>query len=282
MSPSGSEPLPGAGPHDAIPRPVLEAFGLDPAAPSRTVRGARLYDDVVLKPVDHAAEAAWCADVHDTIEVTDVRLPRPLRTPDGTAVVAGWCGWERVDGRPDPARWREVLAVAGRLHCALADQPRPVWMATKDDLWRQADRHAWNEIGPAHVTGDRGHLLRPLLDRLDGLHVSEACSSASQVIHVDLLGNVLFTDDDTPAVVDPTYYWRPAAYAEAVAAVDAAAWTTASTAPLAHVAGLGKLDVLVRAARFRLARDLLEPHGSPATLAAHARVVDWLMEHATG
>ncbi|MFA9445409.1 phosphotransferase [Egicoccus sp. AB-alg6-2] len=262
----------------ALPRRVLAAFGLDADAPRRHLGSVWLYDGAVLKPVDHGPEAAWCADVLEAIEVEDVRLPRPLRTPAGEAVVAGWCGWERLTGEPAPERWQDVLAVADRLYGALAHLERPGWLETKDDPWRRADRHAWGEAPLTSHPSPRTHPLQALLNRVDDLRPPAPERSPAQVVHLDLLGNVLFADGAAPAVIDPTFYWRPAGYAAAVVAVDAAAWTEAGTAPLEHLADRGHLDLLVRAARFRIARDVLEPDAEPARLAGHRRVVDWLAD----
>jgi uncharacterized protein (TIGR02569 family) len=259
-----------------VPRAVLDAFRIDPGSAGRSLGGVRLFADAVLKPVAQTTESEWCADVLETLDVADVRLPRPLRTPAGAAVVMGWCGWERVAGQPTPERWSDVLDVAERLHRALADRDRPAWMDTKDDLWRRADRYAWDQAALAPPHDPHAHRLYPLLEQLEGLQVGDRPRSPAQVVHVDLLGNVLFADPLAPAVIDPTFYWRPTGYAAAIVAVDAASWTTAGTAPLEHLAGRGDLHLLIRAARFRIARDVLEPDADATELAAHAKVVRWL------
>jgi uncharacterized protein (TIGR02569 family) len=262
-----------------VPPAVLDAFGIDPNVEFRIFGDVHLYPDVVLKPVTHTAEAQWCADVLETLELDEVRLPLPLRTASGAAVVMGWCGWERLAGQAAPERWADVLAVAGRLHRGLADRSRPAWMDTKNDLWRQADRYAWDEA--ALTTPPDGHVqrLHPLLEQLKTLRVWKRPPSPAQVVHIDLLGNVLFAEQLAPAVIDPTFYWRPAGYAEAVVAVDAAAWTTVGTAPLELIAARGGLHLLIRAARFRVARDVLSSDASSDQVAAHTKVVAWLLEH---
>jgi uncharacterized protein (TIGR02569 family) len=262
-----------------VPPAVLNAFGIDSNVESPTMGGVHLYPDVVLKPVTHAAEAQWCADVLETLELEQVRLPRPLRTASGAAVVMGWCGWERLAGQAAPEQWADVLAVAGRLHRGLADRSRPGWMDTKNDLWRRADRYAWDEAALTTPHDRHVHRLHPLLEQLETLRISKRPPSPAQVVHIDLLGNVLFAEQLAPAVIDPTFYWRPAGYAEAVVAVDAAAWTTAGTAPLAHLAARGGLHLLIRAARFRVARDVLSPDASADQVAAHTKVAAWLLEY---
>lgn len=258
---------------------MLDAFGIDSNVESRMLGDVHLFPGLVLKPVTHAAEGEWCADVLETVEVAEVRLPRPLRTSTGAAVVMGWCGWERLAGQAAPQRWADVLAVAGRLHRGLADRSRPGWMDTKDDLWRQADRYAWDEAALTTPHDRHVHGLQPLLEQLETLQVPQHPRSPAQAVHIDLLGNVLFAGQLAPAVIDPTFYWRPADYAEAVVAVDAATWTTAGTSPLEHLAARGELPLLIRAARFRIAREVLSPDASADQVTAHTKIVTWLLEH---
>jgi hypothetical protein len=82
-----------------------------------------------------------------------------------------------------------------------------------------------------------------------------------------------------PADIDPTFYWRPTGYAAAVVAVDAAAWTRAGTAPLEHLAARVGPHLLLRAARFRIARDTLNPDADVQELPAYTKVVAWLLDH---
>lgn len=80
---------------------------------------------------------------------------------------------------------------------------------------------------------------------------------SSQLIHGDLSGNVLLGRGLVPTVIDVSPYWRPAAYADAVVAVDAFLWWRADPEilPLAHPSGLGATSwrsLLARAFVFRL------------------------------
>ncbi len=78
------------------------------------------------------------------------------------------------------------------------------------------DRIAWGEL-PA---GDLG--LVP--EVADLLAARTPVRAASQLVHGDLTGNVLFADGLPPAVIDFSPYWRPKALASAVVAVDAVVW----------------------------------------------------------
>ncbi|GAA2998245.1 TIGR02569 family protein [Actinokineospora diospyrosa] len=49
-------------------------------------------------------------------------------------------------------------------------------------------------------------------------------SLISQLVHGDLPGNVLFAEGLPPAIIDWPPYWRPTAWASAVAVADALCW----------------------------------------------------------
>jgi hypothetical protein len=76
---------------------------------------------------------------------------------------------------------------------------------------------------------------------------------ASQVIHGDLTGNVLFVAGQAPAIIDFSPYWRLAAYADAIVAVDGLLWFGAGRELVTAAAtGPGFPQMLVRASLFRL------------------------------
>ncbi len=72
-----------------------------------------------------------------------------------------------------------------------------------------------------------------------------------QIIHGDLIGNVLFAPGLAPAIIDISPYWRPPAYAEGVVLADAICWHDAP-APLLEVLGVS-VAAVARALLFRMA-----------------------------
>jgi prepilin-type processing-associated H-X9-DG protein len=72
-------------------------------------------------------------------------------------------------------------------------------------------------------------------------------------VHGDLSGNVLFADGRPPAIIDFSPYWRPAAYADAIVAVDGLLWFDADP-ELLRLADSSQdfPQLLVRAQIFRL------------------------------
>ncbi len=161
----------------------------------------------------------------------------------------------------------------------MAAEPRPEFLHGRDDRWAVADRVAWGELDVAV-----GRASAPLLARLRD--VAAPVHLASQLIHGDVCGNVLLAPGLDPAIIDVSPYWRPAAYADAVVAVDALLWWGADASLLDDVGGASGWDqLLVRAAIFRLValdeRARQDDADVRAQLAGFDRVVA-VIEHRCG
>jgi uncharacterized protein (TIGR02569 family) len=232
----------------APPRHVREAFGIR-AEPAPLPGGRGLawrVGDLVFKPSDLAPEElAWQADVLPTVHASDIRLSIPKRTTAGELVVDGWTAWSYLPGKHRAKRWLEVIAVGDRFHEALAGFPRPTFIAARTDPWAIGDRIAWDEapIDP--------YLGVPHVARLAALR--RPVDARSQLIHGDLTGNVLFSDELLPAVIDLSLYWRPTAFATAIVVADALVWEGAHESLLDSFGDVDDIgQMLVRALLYRL------------------------------
>lgn len=255
---------------------VLRAFGVAGVPPVRLDGGRGLTwraGDVVLRPDDGAAVTDWRAEVLVTLPHTPAfRTPRPVATGDGGWRCGGWEAWEYLDARADPTCIEEVLDVGRAFHRAVAHLERPSFLddsapERSGNPWSRADRMAWGEQPlPAEPTLDRlATAFRPV-------------DLPSQLVHGDLLGNVLFAPGSPAAVIDWPPYWRPAAFGEAVAVVDAVCWHGVPTARM-HALGRGTAEwpqLLVRALAFRIATLHLLGAWDAAAAGHHRQVVDAL------
>lgn len=237
------------------------AFGARAEEPELVDGGvAWRCSEVVLKPAANAAEAAWVAQTLDMIEPDDVRLSRPVRSTDGRWVVSGWSASRDIAGRPEP-RHDEVVAMSLRLHSASSVLPRPRFLAARQDIYAFADRLAW---------GEEEYELRPEKGgRLyDVLAASRRKTQLKpQVVHGDLFGNVLFTGNAPPGLIDFSPYWRPPEWAAAVAVIDALAWGGSDAAIVERWSHLAEWpQALLRALLFRLAVHALHPRATHESL----------------
>ena len=269
-------------PHDAPPPAVLRAFGVA-GAPRRLPGGqgdswaaGTASDRVVLKPVAdglEAEEAMWRSALlaDRATSAVGFRVPEPVAAASGGWVAGGWTASRWVDGEPGPSgRWPELLAAARAFHRALADAPRPAFLGRRTHRWAVADRAAWSEQErPLHpAVAALPARLRALLRPVEG---------PSQLVHGDLAGNVLFTQGLPPAILDLSPYWRPPAYAEAIAVADGLLHHGEGAALLAAAGPAGRVPLVARAVLFRLL-DLNEQllggagGGADACLKPYARV----------
>ncbi len=233
---------------------MLAAFGVAGNPPVRLGGGMGTSwraGDLVLKPADaEPAELEWQAQLYAGLTADGFRLARPRRAAGGSVCAHGWSATEFVPGRHEPRRWPEIIAVGERFHSALRAVPRPGFLAGRSSPWAVSDRMAWGEA-PLGAVPDA-----PYLRQLAA--VVRPVTGASQLVHGDLTGNVLFHDQLPPAIIDLSPYWRPTAYASAVVVADALLFEGADDQLLravSHVADFGQY--LVRALIFRIASDRL-------------------------
>jgi len=271
--PEGSQAAAGGGPLPfigslAVPPPdhVLRAFGAA-TDPPELVDGARRSGwrcgNIVIRPVEDPAQASWLATTFEQLQVTGVRLARPVRSSDGRWVVAGWSAQRFVSGSPAP-RIDDILAAAVALHEALAPVPEPRFLRDRTDLHSWADRLSWGDVDDEDGRTGSGHGGRLFAALAAG---RRPVDTTSQVVHGELFGNVLFAGSAPPAVIDITPYWRPASWAAAVIAVDALSWGGASTDLLGEWNELPEWpQMLRRALLFRLAVSLSHPRTTPSAM----------------
>jgi uncharacterized protein (TIGR02569 family) len=239
------------------PRAVLRAFGLE-GEPEPLVGGrgtAWRCGELVLKPLDMSIEELeWQVAVLRSLGDDGFRVSRPR------GVHRGWSARDFVAGEHHERAWADVIAVGERFHAALAGIPRPSFIDRRTHHWALGDRVAWGGL-PAREFEHVKHLprLAAALEPVD--------ESASQVVHGDLTGNVLFADGLPPAVIDFSPFWRPPGYGSAIVVGDALLWEGADEtllATVAHVADFPQL--LLRALIFRAVVDALFRAGEPRPL----------------
>ncbi|WP_427893321.1 TIGR02569 family protein [Kribbella sp. GL6] len=243
---------------------VLAAFGVsEPAVRMQGGQGQTWRSgDVVLKRAD--GESAWRGDVLSVLPESDAfRVPRPVKAQDGEWVAFGWEANELLVGATDVRRQDEVLVAAAAFHEAVAEVPRPGFIDTRSDPWCDGDRVAWREQ-EMRGSSAYGELVGPLVAAWRPVELP------SQVVHGDLPGNVMFADGLPPAIIDWPVYWRPTAWASAVAVADALCWYGAEpalAARWAHLPDWGQM--LIRALIYRMTTDDLA--GGAATWTAARR-----------
>ena len=229
---------------------------------------------LVLKPVGFTPEHTWVCDVYAAWTAHDeVRVPEPVapRGVDETCTAWStdrWGAHVLLAGRnaEPPREMAAVKAASDAFHRHLRHLPRPAFMDIRDDPWAFGDRLAWEGAEPE---GDAETL--EVIARLRR-HLAPV-SSPEQVIHGDILPNVLLSDRLPPAVIDWPPYFRPVATANAVAVTDAVTFRGASLSLLdAWASAEDWKQLLIRALLYRL--------GPTGFFAARNRLMGSLVTHA--
>ncbi|MFC4949426.1 TIGR02569 family protein [Pseudonocardia sp. GCM10023141] len=260
-----------AGPSGAaLPPHVRTAFGVKDSEPKPVVwAGRRAWhcDDVLIRAVPDNAVAAWSAGVLDGLEVDGLRIARPVRSSDGRWVVGGWAASRFVAGTLEP-RYDAVVEASLRLHAATVAVERPR-LLDDDDLLGRSAAAAFGEQWITLDAAGGGDIYTRLAAHREPIRL------ASQVVHPELFGAVLFDEDGVPAVIDLVPCWRPKEWAAAVVVVDALAWGGADESLLRRWDHLAEWpQVLLRAVLHRLALHAQHPDASPSTLAGLQRAAD--------
>ncbi|MFF3029263.1 phosphotransferase [Microbacterium sp. NPDC057944] len=226
---------------------VCSAYGVVPTEAVNLPGGRGLAwraGHIVLRPFEGGEENAWKAGVLARLQHTsEFRTPRPVRTRSGSWSEEGWEAWEWVPGTADESRVDDILRAARSFHSAISHLERPGFIDDSDDPWSRADRVAW---------GEEATPVNASVKRLVGAFLP--VSAASQLVHGDLLGNVLFAQGQPPTIIDWAPYWRPARYADAIVIADACWHELPLTRMRALVDGIPEgRQLLLRALTFRIA-----------------------------
>jgi uncharacterized protein (TIGR02569 family) len=223
---------------------------------------------IVVKPTEQPDETRWRADLLTNLDDSVAfRIARPVRARDGDWIVHGWEAWHVVAGSQDYYRPDDAIATGLEFHRALADLPRPEFLNSRDDAWTTGDRMAWEEI-PLNGTSSGLSVLEPLAE------LRRPVDLPSQVVHGDLLGNVLYEKDKPPAIIDWPVYYRPAVWAAAVIVMDAVCWYDADEGLIERWKHLPDWrQMLIRALIYRVATDDIRAalHGPRRRLPAYQR-----------
>jgi uncharacterized protein (TIGR02569 family) len=254
---------------------AVQAFGVREQALERLPGGQGIcWTDgrIVLKPVGYAPEHRWVCQVYagwhaqDEVRVAEPVAPHAADEPGGWSV-DGWAASVLLAGRETelPGEVARVKEASAAFHLHIRDLPRPEFIDLRRDPWAFGDRLAW-EDGPAEGDVETLGLIERLRSHLVPV------DSPSQLIHGDILPNVLLADGRPPAVIDWPPYYRPVEMANAIAVTDA---VTFHSAPLSLLdkwaAGADWYQILVRALLYRL--------GPTGIFASRNRLMGSLVTH---
>jgi hypothetical protein len=198
---------------------VLEEFGCS-GTPVRLAGGQGntwRAGDVVLKQ-DDLVSVAYTAVVIQSLPQAGYRLASSLEPKDSVWTVEGWAGYSFVPGTFFPGKFvEERFMVSRQFHRDLRFLPNAEFLGEQSDPWTVAQQMAFG-----NRDWEASSEIAPLLELLGSFE--DAKATVWQIIYADIAGNFLFEPGLAPAIIDLTFKWSPAGFAEVVMAVDIVLW----------------------------------------------------------
>ena len=203
---------------------VLEAFGAA-GTPSPLAGGQDenfRSGDTVFKPAKNDEETNWLAKFYSSADQDGFRLPKPIRSNIGGFVFDGWQAWEFLEGEHRENHWLETIEVCVQFHNAISKYPIPEYFERREqNPWVVADKLTFGEIDEIEYHPKIAPAVKALRSCLKPIE------QHPQLIHGDFGGNVLFSENQPPAIIDFSPYWRPIPFAVGVVIADAIVWSGA-------------------------------------------------------
>ena len=155
----------------------------------------------------------WNAELFNQIKEDGFRVAKPIKAADGLWIVNGWVAEQFLEGRHASIDDLPLIINAvNKFHKALVGIPFPDYRKHEHTMWDRADEWTWGEV-PEDIDPRLREIISGLLKLKKPVHLPD------QLIHGDLnLNNILIADNQPPAIIDLTPYWRPAEFAQAVMA----------------------------------------------------------------
>ncbi len=227
------------------PENVRASFGAR-GKPKRLAGGqgtTYLAGKIVFKPVEDETEARWIIDILNRVEQRGFRTPKFLVSTNGTFLVDGWMAYEFLPGTYVKGSWKEKREALEAFHRSLKTVPYPLFFEARKNPFARADRMAWGEMAiECH------NRLQPAVEKIT-THI-KPLQLPNQIIQGDP-GNILFSEDDTPAIIDFSPYWRPAEFSFAVLIVDALVWERATQSIFEEFSDVRHINQLLLRAELR-------------------------------
>ncbi|MBU1167447.1 TIGR02569 family protein [Patescibacteria group bacterium] len=226
---------------------VLEAFEVSGKPIRLKGGGGTCYrvDDIVLKPTKDIVVASWIAKIYDNLKSDEFRIPKPIRAKDNSWVYNGWTANKFVEGKHEDGNYDKAIKLSKIFHKALLGISKPTFFDNRNDIWAIADRIAWEELPPPDF-----ELTNKPLRKIFG--ILKKNELPNQLIHGDWgTGNILFSKELGPAIIDFSPYWRPADFAIAVMIVDALVYEGADKSIIDLCSDIQNFDQLLLRALVR-------------------------------
>jgi len=191
---------------------------------------------IVLKPSVNDEHSIWEAEVFATTEdYEEVRLAQPIKSDQNKWVCGGYVAWSFLEGTPVEGRYEEKLVASRKFHELIKDLAIPAGFSKPSTSWAVANMIAWQEYEHDYDGGFM-ELIDQITPKLRNLE------SGRQLVHGDISGNFLLSENLRPAIIDFSPAWAPNGFAEGIMLADAIAWEDAGAEELDAFKSIPNID----------------------------------------
>lgn len=176
---------------------------------------------IMLKPADSIERAVWMANIFVNLpESNEVRFARPKKSLGGEWVHDGYVAWDFLGGEHVKGQYQKKLSASRAFHGLLKHVPQPDFLKIASSSWSAADQVVWQER-KFNYDQEFMELIDQIKPHLKPIRLP------SQLIHGDLSGNFLVSENLPAAVIDFSPAWAPDGFAEGIMLADAITWENA-------------------------------------------------------
>jgi|GEM_PF-1815868 len=207
-----------------------------------------LFGDIFVKKNDgDNRNIDYISRILSEIKSNLYRVPRPLKSNNGTYISDGYIAAYYVEGKHDFNDLERVMEISREFHRDISIYD-PGLMRQEDTQWAMAMDILFRDREiPEHVDEDNMEKCICMLNKL------ESFEEPLQIIHADIGGNIIYNDGQLPCIIDFSPCIAPAPMAEAIAVVDHIAWEGKDISALGLLEPVSKYLKYIRyAVMFRL------------------------------
>lgn len=204
---------------------------------------------ISIKPIHEIEKYIWISKLMGKLISKKILMSRPVKSKNGKWIEHGYGATEYIDGNFYEGRIEEKLKACNYLNDLLKNVKYPEQSYTWSSPWISASKVSWeSEKIPTNSIKIAKELISSLQSKLQRIHL------ASQVIHTDLAGNILFNDAGTPVIIDFSPDYKPAIYAQVLLIIDSVAWHNENLSIIDQIScdETLKNQLILRAIIFRL------------------------------
>ena len=210
--------------HELIPpADVLHAFKCEgtreklPGGEGRSFKSG----DYVLKPIEEIELQEWSCEVISQLSPSTFRLSKPLLSTSGTFVYKGWSASVYEEGSHMKGNWQQKVEVGQEFHTLLNRLDRTEPPKSENPHTHSHDVVRGKKRLPTHLHPEIRNHVQTLLGYLRDIPCTHG------LIHADLCGNILFSANQPPLIIDFSPAIAPIEYGQAIIVADAIPWENA-------------------------------------------------------